>query len=60
VAKPVGHASSATYGHIESSAEPTTSGSQFKPGVWDKQLNTARPGDEDETEKFEPEGWKPP
>ncbi|CAB4020272.1 mimitin, mitochondrial, partial [Paramuricea clavata] len=60
VAKPVGHASSATYGHIESSAEPTTSGSQFQPGVWDKQLNTARPGNEDETEKFEPEGWKPP
>ena len=58
VAKPVGHASSTTYSNIESSKEPRTSGSKFQPGVWDKQLN--RPDNEDETEKFEPDPWKPP
>ncbi|XP_028391265.1 NADH dehydrogenase [ubiquinone] 1 alpha subcomplex assembly factor 2-like isoform X2 [Dendronephthya gigantea] len=61
VARPVGHASSTTYGNIESSAEPRTSGSQFRPGVWGKQLNAREgTGKEDEKEKYEPEAWKPP
>lgn len=56
----MGHASSAVYGNVESSSEPRTSGSNFKPGVWDKQLKTTQPGKEDEIEKYEPEAWKPP
>ena len=56
VAKPVGHASATTYGNFESSKGPRTSGGQFQPGVWGKQLDQQKKND---TEKYEPESWKP-
>ncbi|XP_046846278.1 NADH dehydrogenase [ubiquinone] 1 alpha subcomplex assembly factor 2-like isoform X2 [Xenia sp. Carnegie-2017] len=56
VAKPVGHASATTYGNVESSKGPRTSGGQFQPGVWGKQLDQQKKND---TGKYEPESWKP-
>ena len=60
VSRPLGHASSPSYGNHKESSRPQTTGKQFRPGVWEEQIKN-RPDEADHNEeRYEPEPWKPP